>query len=64
MFSSIELTKSDLECILLWHNRAFQKDYDSTQPDNNTLIKLQAMIIIEQEEKDDDLFSGFRRRRR
>jgi len=61
----IELTKNDLECISLWHHRAFQKNDNSTQSDKNTLIKLQAMMLIEKENEDDDgLLSGFRRRRR
>jgi len=59
----IELTKSDLECILLWYHRAFQENDDSTQSDKNTLIKLQAMILIEKEDEDDTLLSGFRRMR-
>jgi len=64
VFSDIELTKSDLEGILLWHHRAFQKNDDSTQSDKNTIIKLQAMMLIEKENNDDGLFSGFRRKRR
>jgi len=60
----IELTKIDLESLLLWHHRAFKENDDSTQPDKNTLIKLQAMMLIESENDDDGIVSRFRRRRR
>jgi len=59
----IELSKSDLEGILLWYSRAFKKNAESTQADRNTLTKLQAMIIVEREGKDGELFSGSRRTR-
>ena len=65
MFSyDIELTKTDLESLMLWNHRAFKKNDDSTQSDKNTLIKLQAMMLIESENDDDSIVSRFRRRRR
>jgi len=57
MIGHIELTDSDLENILLWHNRAFNQKNDYSKSDRKTLIKLQAMLIVEQE--DHDKFSKF-----
>ncbi len=59
MLGSIELTNSDLEHILLWYHRAFRQKDDYSQSDKNTFTKLQAMLIIEQEEQ--DKFSEFGR---
>ena len=52
MLGSIELTNSDLDNILLWYHRAFHQKDDYSQSDKNTFTKLQAMLIIEQEEQD------------
>ena len=59
----LELTQSDLESILWWYHKAFKKNGDSIQSDKNTLTKLQAIVIIQQEEKDSELSSGSRRTR-
>jgi len=52
MLGPIELTSSDLDNILLWYHRAFHQKDDCSQSDKNTFTKLQAMLIIEQEDQD------------
>ena len=52
MIGHIVLTDSDLENILLWNHRAFQQKDDCSQSDKNTLTKLQALLIAEQENED------------
>jgi len=52
MLGHIELTSSDLENILLWYHRTFHQKDDCSQSDKNTFTKLQAMLIIDQENQD------------
>lgn len=52
MIGHIVLTDSDFENILLWHHRAFNQKDESSQSDKNTLTKLQALLIVEQENED------------
>ena len=62
MLGHIELTNSDLENILLWYHRAFLQKDDCSQSDKNTFTKLQAMLIIDQENQDRfSRFEGFGR---
>ena len=49
MMGHIVLTESDLENIILWYQRAFHQKDDCEQSDKNTLIKLQALLIVEEE---------------
>ena len=49
MMGHIILTDSDLENILLWYSKAFHQKDDCEQSDKNTLIKLQALLIVEEE---------------
>jgi len=57
MIGHIEISDSDIENILLWNHRAFQQKDDCSQSDKNTLTKLQALLIAEQENQDN---LGFR----
>ena len=52
MIGHIVLTDSDLQTILLWHHKAFHQKDDCTKSDKNTLTKLQALLIVEQENQD------------
>ena len=52
MIGHIVLTDSDFENILLWHHRAFNQKDECSQSDKNTLTKLQALLIVEQENQD------------
>jgi len=52
LIGHIVLTDSDLENILLWYNKAFHQKDDFTQSDNNTLTKLEALLIVEKESVD------------
>ena len=52
MIGHITLTDSDLENILLWYHRAFNKKDDCFQSDKNTVTKLEALLIVEKESGD------------
>ena len=57
-----KLTTNDLKNILLWYERMNMERDDITLSDNRTMIKIQAMLIYQEESYDDE--SSFRRRRR
>ena len=57
-----KLTTNDLKNILLWYERMNVKRDDITLSDNRTMIKIQAMLIYQEESYDEE--SRFRRRRR
>ena len=57
-----KLTTNDLKKILLWYERMNVKRDDITLSDNRTMIKIQAMLIYQEESYDEE--SSFRRRRR
>ena len=57
-----KLTIKDLKNILLWHERMNVNRDDVTLSDNRTMIKIQAMIIYQEESYEEE--SKFRRRRR
>ena len=57
-----KLTANDLKNILLWYERMNMERDDITLSDNRTMIKIQAMLIYQEESYDDE--SSFRRRRR
>jgi hypothetical protein len=57
-----KLTTNDLKNILLWYERMNMERDDITLSDNRTMIKIQAMLIYQEESYEED--SGFRRRRR
>jgi hypothetical protein len=57
-----KLTTNDLKNILLWYERMNMERDDITLSDNRTMIKVQAMLIYQEESYEED--SGFRRRRR
>jgi len=37
---------------MLWYQRAFHQKDDCSQSDKNTFIKLQALLIVEEESED------------
>ena len=57
-----KLTTNDLKNILLWYERTNVKRDDITLSDNRTMIKIQAMLIYQEESYEEE--SRFRRRRR
>jgi len=57
-----KLTTNDLKNILLWYERMNMERDDITLSDNRTMIKIQAMLIYQEESYEED--SGFRSRRR
>ena len=57
-----KLTANDLKNILLWYERMNMERDDITLSDNRTMIKIQAMLIYQEESYEDE--SMFRRRRR
>ena len=57
-----KLTTHDLKNILLWYERMNMERDDITLSDNRTMIKIQAMLIYQEESYEDD--DRFRRRRR
>jgi hypothetical protein len=57
-----KLTTNDLKNILLWYERMNMEREDITLSDNRTMIKIQAMLIYQEESYEDD--DRFRRRRR
>ena len=57
-----KLTTNDLKNILLWYERMNMERDDITLSDNRTMIKVQAMLIYQEESYEDE--SRFRRRRR
>jgi hypothetical protein len=56
------LTIKDLKNILLWYERMNAKHEDLTTSDNRTQIKIQAMLIYEEEdeEKENTKYDRFR----
>jgi hypothetical protein len=57
-----KLTTNDLKNILLWYERMNMERDDITLSDNRTMIKIQAMLIYQEEGEEEE--SSFRRRRR
>ena len=57
-----KLTINDLKNILLWHERMNVNRDDITLSDNRTMIKIQAMLIYQEENYEEE--SRFRRRHR
>ena len=57
-----KLTTNDLKNILLWYERMNMEREDITLSDNRTMIKIQAMLIYQEESYEDE--DRFRRRRR
>ena len=57
-----KLTANDLKNILLWYERMNMERDDITLSDNRTMIKIQAMLIYQEESYEEE--SRFRRRRR
>jgi len=57
-----KLTTNDLKNILLWYERMNMERDDITLSDNRTMIKIQAMLIYQEESYEED--DRFRRRRR
>ena len=51
-FGDPELTIKDLKNILLWYERMNAKHEDLTTSDNRTQIKIQAMLIYEEEDEE------------
>lgn len=50
----------DLKNILLWHDKAFKARKDENNSEYKTMIKIQAMIIYEEEnEKSAEKFDRF-----
>ena len=63
MMAQITITDSDLENILLWYHKAFHKKDDCSTSEKNTLTKLEALLIVEQEKDemvDPRVIGGFR----
>ena len=57
-----KLTTNDLKNILLWYERMNMERDDITLSDNRTMIKIQAMLIYQEESYEEE--SRFRRRHR
>ena len=57
-----KLTTNDLKNILLWYERMNVEREDVTLSDNRTMIKIQTMLIYQEESYEEE--SRFRRRRR
>ena len=57
-----KLTANDLKNILLWYERMNMERDDITLSDNRTMIKIQAMLIYQEESYEEE--SRFRRRHR
>ena len=57
-----KLTTNDLKNILLWYERMNVERDDITLSDNRTMIKIQAMLIYQEESYEEE--DRFRRRRR
>ena len=57
-----KLSINDLKNILLWYERMNVERDDITLSDNRTMIKIQAMLIYQEENREEE--SRFRRRRR
>jgi len=57
-----KLTTNDLKNILLWYERMNVERDDITLSDNRTMIKIQAMLIYQEESFEEE--DRFRRRRR
>ena len=57
-----KLNANDLKNILLWYERMNMERDDITLSDNRTMIKIQAMLIYQEESYEEE--SRFRRRRR
>ena len=57
-----KLTTKDLKNILLWYERMNVERDDITLSDNRTMIKIQAMLIYQEESYEEE--DRFRRRRR
>jgi len=57
-----KLSINDLKNILLWYERMNVERDDITLSDNRTMIKIQAMLIYQEESHEEE--SRFRRRRR
>jgi hypothetical protein len=57
-----KLTINDLKNILLWHERMNVNRDDVTLSDNRTIIKIQAMLIYQEESYEEE--SRFRMRHR
>ena len=57
-----DLTIKDMKNILLWYERMNAKHEDLTTSDNRTQIKIQAMLIYEEEdeEKENTKYDRFR----
>ena len=57
-----DLTIKDMKNILLWYERMNAKHEDLTTSDNRTQIKIQAMLIYEEENeaKENERFDRFR----
>jgi predicted Zn-dependent protease len=58
-----KLTTNDLKNILLWYERMIANSDDATISDNRTMIKIQAMLIYQEEsaEEEDKLRRKWRR---
>lgn len=61
LFREDRLTINDLKNILLWYERMNANNDDATMSDNRTMIKIQAMLIYQEECEEEE--SRFRRRR-
>ena len=57
-----DLTIKDMKNILLWYERMNAKHEDLTTSDNRTQIKIQAMLIYEEENeaKENERFDRFK----
>jgi len=62
LFRDEQLTINDLKNILLWYERMNHNSDDATLSDNRTMIKIQAMLIYQEESADAE--NQFRRRHR
>jgi hypothetical protein len=54
LFRDEQLTIKDLKNILLWYERTNDNNDDVTMSDNRTMIKIQAMLIYQEEGEEAD----------
>jgi hypothetical protein len=54
LFRDEQLTIKDLKNILLWYERMNHDNDDVTMSDNRTMIKIQAMLIYQEEGEEAD----------
>ena len=55
MLTSVEFSEQDFKNFLFWYNRSFKDERKPTIKDQNTLTKVKAFIISNQEDQEEFL---------